>query len=539
MSRSWWHYFLIGFVLFFLSSNAFGGAWLSPKIETDADADGFSDSTIYYFYNDDCTLSEMRTDADGDGTIDSYSYTTYTYNSGGYYVIVKLEQDLDANGTIDQIIYTSQNADGTLIVTENDSDADGTIDSFTSACLDDGNVPTTMEYYEGSGAYDGGGTLTTIHYYTYDAQCNKIQDEYDSDADGQVDEITYTDYDEKCRPITVKVDSDNDGENETITQHAYDEGGLVCRTEIDKETVTYGITITSNFVYEMVNTYNESGYNTKIVTTMTGSQTMYGQTVEVEPTTIISSTTWVYDETAECEQCDDPYASECGCPDGSGGDDGEQTDSGDGISPVSARITGSFESGDPVTVTVSGSAESGETLYYKFYYCAGHGTDAYETNPWVVMQPYSTSATCEYTFPEDGNYVVVVRIVTDPDNEPENLPIVGGVVSIGSSDNPRIEQLSSGVSGSVSPNTPVTYTITASDSRGDAVYYKWFYRAGYGTDAYDTNPWVVVQPYSTSSSCEYTFPDEGDYIVVVRAVTDPDNEPADLPIIGGTVTCSE
>ena len=44
-----------------------------------------------------------------------------------------------------------------------------------------------------------------------------------------------------------------------ITQHAYDEGGLVCRTEIDKETVTYGITITSNFVYEMVNTYNESG----------------------------------------------------------------------------------------------------------------------------------------------------------------------------------------------------------------------------------------------------------------------------------------
>ena len=118
--------------------------------------------------------------------------------------LLSLSRILMPTALLTKLYTRSQNADGTLIVTENDSDADGTIDSFTSACLDDGNVPTTMEYYEGSGAYDGGGTLTTIHYYTYDAQCNKIQDEYDSDADGQVDEITYTDYDEKCRPITVK-----------------------------------------------------------------------------------------------------------------------------------------------------------------------------------------------------------------------------------------------------------------------------------------------------------------------------------------------
>ncbi len=209
------------------------------------------------------------------------------------------------------------------------------------------------------------------------------------------------------------------------------------------------------------------------------------------------------------------------------------------LSPASTGLTGSFESNEPVTITASGAAVTGETLYYKFYYCANYGTSAYETTPWVVMQDYSTSNTCQYTFPEDGTYIVVVRVVTDPDNEPANLPIIGGVVTIGNRENPQIWQISSNISGAVQPGTPVTYTVTASGSAQNTIYYKWYYRAGYGTDDYENMPWVEVQDYSSSTSCEFSFPEQGDYIVVVRAVTDPDNEPVALPIIGTTAACRE
>lgn len=46
-----------------------------------------------------------------------------------------------------------------------------------------------------------------------------------------------------------------------------------------------------------------------------------------------------------------------------------------------------------------------------------------------------------------------------------------------------------------------------------------------------------MKDYSTETSCEYKFPGEGSYIVVVRAVTDPFSEPADLQIIGATMVC--
>ncbi|MFH0730221.1 MAG: DUF1566 domain-containing protein [Pseudomonadota bacterium] len=207
------------------------------------------------------------------------------------------------------------------------------------------------------------------------------------------------------------------------------------------------------------------------------------------------------------------------------------------ILPISMGISGSFSSNEPVTVTVTASGSGAENAYYKFFYCPNYGTPSYDTSPWVVMREYSTANTCEYTFPSDGSYIVVARTVADPANEPVDLPIIGGVVTIGDTLNPRITLLSSDLIGAVPPNSPVTYTIDA-DSAGTNMYYKWFYRAGYGTAEYEEMPWVVVKDYSTETSCTYTFPSEGNYIVVARAVTDPSSEPADLLIIGATVACN-
>ncbi|MFH0730271.1 MAG: kelch repeat-containing protein [Pseudomonadota bacterium] len=208
------------------------------------------------------------------------------------------------------------------------------------------------------------------------------------------------------------------------------------------------------------------------------------------------------------------------------------------IFPESMNIVGTFMSGTPVTFTADTAEQSGNTLYYKFFYCANYGTPVYESSPWVVMQEYSITNSCTYTFPQDGSYIVVARVVADPNNEPVDLPIIGGVVTIGNGNSVHITSLSAGDSGAVNPGKPITYTANASSPSGGALYYKWFYCANYGTSAYATSPWVVVQDYSTDNSCDYTFPSAGSYVIVVRAVTDPNNEPADLPIIGATAICN-
>ncbi|MFH0730033.1 MAG: hypothetical protein V2B19_27285 [Pseudomonadota bacterium] len=208
------------------------------------------------------------------------------------------------------------------------------------------------------------------------------------------------------------------------------------------------------------------------------------------------------------------------------------------ITPISMDITGTFASNEPVSFTVVGANSGSEGSYYKFFYCPKYGTSAYDSSHWVVMQAYSTQNTCRFTFPEDGDYVVVARVVADPDNEPDALPIIGGVVPVGHSDNIHIAGLSSNAVGPVAAGRPVTLTVEASNAAGEAIYYKWFYRADYGTSDYDTSPWIVVQDYATTNICNYTFPSAGHYIVVVRAVTDPNNEPADPRIIGAAMVCT-
>lgn len=53
---------------------------------------------------------------------------------------------------------------------------------------------------------------------------------------------------------------------------------------------------------------------------------------------------------------------------------------------------------------------------------------------------------------------------------------------------------------------------------------------------YDSTSWTLVKDYSTDSQCNYVFPSKGDYILVARAVNNPQKGPENLPIIGVVVT---
>lgn len=75
-------------------------------------------------------------------------------------------------------------------------------------------------------------------------------------------------------------------------------------------------------------------------------------------------------------------------------------------------------------------------------------------------------------------------------------------------------------------------TFIASCKGAGPIYYQFFYRAGYGTAAYDGNPWVIMQEFSTSNTCTYSFPNADNYVVVVWACNDPNNIPDDVPLMG-------
>lgn len=100
------------------------------------------------------------------------------------------------------------------------------------------------------------------------------------------------------------------------------------------------------------------------------------------------------------------------------------------IDGLSLSQTGTLQVDVPVTVTASATESNGQTLYYKFYYCANYGTGDYASTPWTVVQDYSTANSAEYSFSAVGDYIVVVRVVTEPNNEPEALPIIGQTVTV-------------------------------------------------------------------------------------------------------------
>ena len=138
------------------------------------------------------------------------------------------------------------------------------------------------------------------------------------------------------------------------------------------------------------------------------------------------------------------------------------------------------------------------------------------------------------TFLQAGNYVLVVRAVTDQQDEPLVLPLIGASISAGAGNGVMLKGLTSDKTGTIEKGEDIKITASAQSSDGQPIYYKFYYCGNYGTDIYASTPWTVAQEYSTNNQALYNFQDPGNYVVVVRAVTDPYQEPAALPIIGAT-----
>ncbi|MFH0813989.1 MAG: hypothetical protein V2A69_14310 [Pseudomonadota bacterium] len=178
-----------------------------------------------------------------------------------------------------------------------------------------------------------------------------------------------------------------------------------------------------------------------------------------------------------------------------------------------------------ITFTVEGIGPgSPDSVNYKFWYRPDDGA-----SPWVAMQDFGATHSCTYTFPTIGNYVVVAWATDNPNNIPVHVPIAGMRVKVGrENDNVQFLGLTVATTETPRPNVPLTFTANATSS--ETIYYRFFCSADYGI-----SPWVVMEEYSTDNECTYTFPQPGNYIVVVWGVTDPNAIPDRVSQVGMNV----
>jgi YVTN family beta-propeller protein len=200
------------------------------------------------------------------------------------------------------------------------------------------------------------------------------------------------------------------------------------------------------------------------------------------------------------------------------------------LSGLSTNISGAVQTGEHITFTVNSVGQS--TAYYKFWYRGGYGTFSSATNPWLVIQDFSTNNVATFSFPSSDNYIVMIWAVADPNTIPDAVPFLGMNIRVnGSGRDVQFVNLSADLSTTPQVGRPIKFTAEAIGS--GTIYYKFWYRAGYGTVSGATNPWLVMQDFSTNNAATFSFPSSDNYIVVVWGVRNRNNvDPSNVPIIG-------
>jgi hypothetical protein len=188
------------------------------------------------------------------------------------------------------------------------------------------------------------------------------------------------------------------------------------------------------------------------------------------------------------------------------------------IKKFETDATGPVSVGTPVTFTAEAE---GATLYYKFWYRAEYGTEAYNTNPWNVIQDYSTANTCTWTPQAEGDYVVVAWVTDDTTSGKFHQVGIAVSTTQASSSPVQITELQSDISYPVNTGDQITLTADATGGSGTVKYQFWV------TDG--TN-WNRIQVYSTTNTCTWTASGPGCYIVVVWA---SDAEATQQPPLAG------
>lgn len=187
---------------------------------------------------------------------------------------------------------------------------------------------------------------------------------------------------------------------------------------------------------------------------------------------------------------------------------------------ITTDLTGAPQTGTPVKVTANATGPN--TIYYRFLYKAGYGTPAYNIpGGFIVAQDWSTDNSADITFPSADNYIVIVQATEGSSGTWVFGDTQGGMnIYVG---NPSELQLKSITTSSVAgiPTVGQPVTISANSTNSGVPYYRFLYKAGYGTPAYNIpGGFVIAQDWSTDSTADITFPSADNYIVIAHATED-------------------
>jgi len=187
--------------------------------------------------------------------------------------------------------------------------------------------------------------------------------------------------------------------------------------------------------------------------------------------------------------------------------------------------------GDQINFTATAAGSTNR--YYKFLYKAGYGTAAWNTNQWRLIQDLSADNTTAFWFPGAGNYLVIVQASDDENAWIAGDPQGGITIKMSSTLDAQLLRLTANFSNPVNPGDPVTFTATATGM--GTMYYRFLYKAGYGTEAWNTNQWVLIQNLSTDNTATLSFPSADNYCVIAQASDDENVWSAGDPQGGMTI----
>jgi YVTN family beta-propeller protein len=190
------------------------------------------------------------------------------------------------------------------------------------------------------------------------------------------------------------------------------------------------------------------------------------------------------------------------------------------ITEVSTNLSGTPQPGDSIAFIAD--TIGSESVYFRFLYKAGYGTEAYNApGGFVIAQDWSTDNIATINFPNAGNYIVIVQ-ATEDSNGVWNFgdPQGGMNIEVGNTAEIQLNSISIfNLSGIPTVGEVITLDVNPVDS--GIVYYRFLYKAGYGTAAYNTpGGFVIAQNWSTDNIATINFPSADNYIVIVQATED-------------------
>ena len=190
--------------------------------------------------------------------------------------------------------------------------------------------------------------------------------------------------------------------------------------------------------------------------------------------------------------------------------------------PPAAAFTATPVSGTvPLTVSFGDQAIGSPTSWLWDFGDGGSSTEQNPTYTYNSIGTYTVTLTASSSFGSDTQINIDYIQVDAPGPPEEVIQFLG---------------LTDDLTDPLKVGDQITLTADVIPTGNDLIYYKFFYRAGYGTAEYSSNPWVVMKDFSTDSSCTYAFQSAGKYIVVVWAATDPNDIPDDVSIAGMKLT---